>query len=486
MKYISTRGGDSAAAAAAVLKGMADDGGLYVPEVFPDFDWKDCLQKKPLAISESILKAFLPDCGDEPGLVDKAYFNKFSSPQLCPLEKVGDLWALELYHGPTSAFKDVALSVLPRLISAARKSSGIETIHILTATSGDTGKAALEGFHDVPGTEITVFFPEDGVSAVQKAQMTTQEGGNVRVIGVKGNFDDCQRGVKEAFARLSGEMPEGTALSSANSINIGRLVPQIAYYFMAYARLCYQGVIEAGESVDFAVPTGNFGDILAGYYAKKLGLPVGKLLCASNANNVLTDFLATGIYDTHRPFRVTTSPSMDILVSSNLERLLFDVMDGDAEKLRACMNALSSEGVYRVEEPVMERIRESFAGYDCSDERGARIIRRLWEEQHYLCDPHTAVAFAAAEDYRREHGSARPMVVLSTASPFKFPEAVLSALGVKAKGDGFKQMQQLSKLTGCSIPEKLRTLSRKKVLHKQVIEADAVTDTVRAVIRKDR
>ena len=483
MRYISTRGGRGVTPASAVLKGMADDGGLYVPEEFPAFDWEACLNKTPLAISEAILCAFLPDCGAEPGLVDKAYFHKFSSPQLCPLVKVGDLWSLELYHGPTSAFKDVALSVLPRLISAARKSSGIETIHILTATSGDTGKAALEGFHDVPGTEITVFFPEDGVSAVQKAQMTTQEGGNVHVFGVKGNFDDCQRGVKKAFAELADALPKGAALSSANSINIGRLIPQIAYYFMAYASLCRRSVIRVGESVDFAVPTGNFGDILAGYYAKKLGLPVGKLLCASNANNVLTDFLASGIYDSRRPFHVTTSPSMDILVSSNLERLLFDVLDGDSETLRACMDALNTEGVYQLDAPVMERIRESFAGYACGDERAAAIIRTLWERERYLCDPHTAVGFAAAEDYRAERGCEHPLVVLSTASPFKFPEAVLSALGVKAKSDGFRQMQQLSAYTGLSIPEKLRTLSGKKVLHKTVIEADEITAYVRRNVK---
>jgi len=486
MKYRSTRGADCVTAAQAVLKGMADDGGLFVPEAFPAFDWEACLEKKPLEMSAAILAALLPGCGDVPGLVDKAYFNKFSTPLLCPLVRVGRFWSLELYHGPTSAFKDVALSVLPRLISQARESSGIKTIHILTATSGDTGKAALEGFHDVPGTEITVFFPEDGVSAVQKAQMTSQEGNNVHVIGVKGNFDDCQRGVKKAFAELSSRLPEGVALSSANSINIGRLVPQIAYYFMAYAELLRSGELRRGDAVDFAVPTGNFGDILAGYYAKKLGLPVGKLICASNANNVLTDFLSTGVYDTHRPFHMTTSPSMDILVSSNLERLLYDVLDENSEKLCACMNALGSEGVYKLEDATMARIRESFVGYDCSDERGKAVIRSLWKDWGYLCDPHTAVGFAAAEDYRKEYGEERPLVVLSTASPFKFPEAVLAGLGVKARGNGFRQMERLSRATGCNIPEKLRTLAKKKILHKEVIEADAVTDAVRAVIGKEK
>ena len=478
MNYISTRGAASVPPSEAVLAGLAPDGGLYVPEEFPALDWRALIALSPQEISQKLLAAFLPGCGDAPGLADKAYMGKFASPLLCPLVKVGELWSLELYHGPTAAFKDVALSVLPRLISEAAGDRG-ETIHVLTATSGDTGKAALEGFHDVPGTEITVFFPSEGVSTVQKAQMVTQEGGNVRVIAVRGNFDDCQRGVKKALAELSDKLPAGVALSSANSINIGRLIPQMAYYFMAYGQLLRRGELQMGDALDFAVPTGNFGDILAGYYAKKLGLPVGKLLCASNANNVLTDFLATGVYDTRRPFRLTTSPSMDILVSSNLERLLFDAMDGDRETLCACMDALNRAGFYRLDETVMERIRESFAGYDCSDDEGAAVIRRLWEREHYLCDPHTAVGFAAAEKYRVECGERRPLVVLSTASPFKFPEAVLSALGARASGDGFRQMEQLSALTKHSIPEKLRGLDKKKVLHKTVIHADEVTAYVR-------
>ena len=483
MKYISTRGYAPVSPTEAVLQGLAPDGGLFVPEAFPAVDWRELIALSPLEISQRLLAAFLPGCGDAPGLAERAYMGKFSSPLLCPLVKVGNRWSLELYHGPTAAFKDVALSVLPRLISAAGGSGGAETIHVLTATSGDTGKAALEGFHDVPGTEITVFFPSEGVSAVQKAQMVTQEGGNVRVVAVRGNFDDCQRGVKAAFAEVNRALPAGVALSSANSINIGRLIPQLAYYFMAYARLCRQGDIQPGERVDFSVPTGNFGDILAGYYARKLGLPVGRLICASNANNVLTDFLRTGVYDTRRPFRMTTSPSMDILVSSNLERLLFDAMDGDRDRLCACMDALSREGHYRVDEPTMERIRECFVGYDCDDKEGKAVIRTLWERDRYLCDPHTAVGFAAAYKFRVEYGEKRPMVVLSTASPFKFPETVLSALGAKATGDGFRQMEQLSALTGRVIPEKLRDLSAKKVLHKTLIDADEVTAYVRGIVK---
>lgn len=486
MLYRSTRSEHRASAPEAVLQGIAPDGGLYVPESFPDFDWQGCLRCPPTEISARVLAALLPGCGDAEGLVDKAYFGKFSTPLLCPLERVGGLWSLELYHGPTSAFKDVALSVLPRLISEARRSSGIETIHILTATSGDTGKAALEGFHDVPGTEITVFFPADGVSPVQQAQMVTQEGSNVHVLAVEGNFDDCQRGVKEAFAQIKTELPAGAALSSANSINIGRLAPQLAYYFMAYAELLRQNVIRLGEPVDFSVPTGNFGDILAGYYAKKLGLPVGRLLCASNANRVLTDFLRTGVYDTRRPFFTTDSPSMDILVSSNLERLLFDALGGDTAEVCRCMDALSREGVYTVPEAAMERIRESFVGYTCDDARGRSMIRSIWEQQHYLCDPHTAVGFAAAEDYLAETGSKTPLVVLSTASPFKFAGAVLQALGVRPHGDGFRQMQQLSALTGLTVPEKLRELSRKKVLHRDRIARSAVTEAVRQIVRGER
>ena len=330
MKYQSTRNHAlTASPAAAVLRGIAPDGGLYMPEAIPVLDWQSLMKEDTLTMSARILSALLPDYEDMPALVRRGYAGKFETEDLTPLVSVGDRYVLELFRGPTSAFKDVALSLLPQLISQARDMEGIEDeMLILTATSGDTGKAALEGFRDVPGTKIIVFYPHGGVSAVQQAQMVTQEGGNVKVCAVRGNFDDTQTGVKRIFASCDEEDLPGVRLSSANSINIGRLAPQIVYYFKAYADLVRSGRIRVGDKVHFCVPTGNFGDILAGYFAKRMGLPVGRLICASNRNDVLTDFLSTGVYDKRRTFYKTTSPSMDILVSSNLERLL-SLLTGD-------------------------------------------------------------------------------------------------------------------------------------------------------------
>ena len=331
MIYHSTRDEKlTAAPARAVLEGIAPDGGLYVCDPGKlEFDWQGALQKDTMSMAADILGVLLPDFQDMNGLVRASYAGKFASDDLTPLVPVGERYVLELYHGPTSAFKDVALSVLPRLVSAAAKQEGAGDVVILTATSGDTGKAALEGFHDVSGTRIMVFYPAGGVSPVQEAQMVTQEGGNVRVCAIRGNFDDAQTGVKNVFAACKGKDLHGAVLSSANSINIGRLAPQVVYYFRAYADLVQAGRIRVGEKVHFVVPTGNFGDILAGYFAKRMGLPVGRLVCASNANDVLTEFISTGVYDRRRPFYKTTSPSMDILVSSNLERLLYLLSEGD-------------------------------------------------------------------------------------------------------------------------------------------------------------
>ena len=433
-------------------------------------------------MAEKILSHLLPGFDRMGELVRRAYEGKFESADLTPLVKVGEDFVLELFHGPTAAFKDVALSMLPQLVTAARVQEGVgDRIVILTATSGDTGKAALEGFHDVEGTGILVFFPDAGVSPVQKAQMVTQAGSNVKVCAVRGNFDDCQTGVKRAFAALSGDaLPAGCRLSSANSINIGRLAPQVVYYFIAYAELLRRGEIALGERVDYVVPTGNFGDILAGYFAKLLGLPVGQLVCASNANRVLTDFLETGVYDKRRSFLKTASPSMDILVSSNLERLLFLASGGDTALVADCMGRLSSEGVYRFPEEAMERIREDFAAGCCDEARCLETIGQVWREQGYLCDTHTAVAMAVAEDWKLRRPEARKTVVLSTASPYKFPAAVLKAIGGDLEGDEFAQMERLAEISGIPIPRGLRGLKERSVLHRDVIDRDGIVDYVRA------
>ena len=374
---------------------------------------------------------------------------------------------MELVRGPTSAFKDVALSMLPQLITAARGQEGVtDEILILTATSGDTGKAALAGFRDVPGTKIIVFYPDAGVSKVQKAQMVTQEGENVCVCAVRGNFDDTQTGVKGIFAA---GLPEGCGvrLSSANSINIGRLAPQVVYYFKAYADLLRSGRIAAGDEVDYVVPTGNFGDILAGYLAKKMGLPVGRLVCASNRNDVLTDFLRTGVYDRRRPFYKTLSPSMDILVSSNLERLLFLLCE-DEDEVAGYMRDLSEKGTYTVSVAMLEKLHREFGFGCCDDTQTKEAIGRVWREHGYLMDTHTAVAWKVAEGYE----SAAPVVVLSTASPYKFPAAVLSAIGGDASGDEFEIMDRLHDLTGVPVPQGLATLRSKAERHTDVIDRE--------------
>jgi threonine synthase len=373
---------------------------------------------------------------------------------------------LELFRGPTSAFKDVALSMLPRLMTAAKEKCGVtDDILILTATSGDTGKAAMEGFCDVPGTKIIVFYPYGGVSAVQRAQMVTQGGGNVCVCAVRGNFDDAQTGVKNVFSAVTeGDLlsGKGVRLSSANSINIGRLAPQVVYYFRAYADLVHAGRIAAGDKVDFVVPTGNFGDILAAFYARRSGLPVGRLICASNSNNVLTDFLRPGVYDKNRPFLQTMSPSMDILVSSNLERLLY-LVTGDHAQVAAWMEELRETGRYDVGPRWYARLREEgFAAYFADEAETARTIRAAWEEQGYLADPHTACALSAARQDRTGAGERIPCVALSTASPFKFAAAMLSSLGKAVPESGFDAQDALASLSGESIPAPLGTLRTKK------------------------
>ena len=467
--YVSTRSNYITSDMSAVLKGIAPDGGLFVDNRLfgnTDFDTRAVFNLSYEAQAEKIMGYLLPGFADSLNEIVKVYAKKFSSPLITPVVKVGDDYALELFHGPTSAFKDVALSVLPLFITKAKKDEGIKgNISILTATSGDTGKAALEGFHDVEGTDITVFFPENGVSAMQKAQMVTQEGSNVRVCGVLGNFDDCQRGVKEAFAQKTDKL-----LSSANSINIGRLVPQVVYYFNAYSQLIKSGDIIAKDSVDFVIPTGNFGDILAGYIAKCLGLKIGKLVCASNSNNILSDFISTGVYDTRREFLKTASPSMDILVSSNLERMLYYSSNGDSDKVAALMKALKSDGVYSIDGGMLKVFKDNYSCGWASEKETALTISRLWNDYHWLSDTHSAVAFSVLEKYKKSSEyTGNKCVVLSTASPFKFPGAVLEAIGTECGSDDFESADILSDSTGIKVPDNLKGLKYKERIHKDVI-----------------
>ena len=489
MQYKSTRGQEQVRSTRAVLNGLAPDGGLYMPVRFPeDLDWRALMGLPFTEMAARIFACFLDDFEDIPGLVARAYTGKFDCPDITPLVQVGDRYVLELFHGPTCAFKDVALSALPVLMTAAQKQEGSkDRILILTATSGDTGKAAMEGFRDVPGVRIIVFYPDGGVSPIQERQMTTQEGSSVCAIAVRGNFDDAQNGVKAIFSRaLAGELPKdcGTVLSSANSINIGRLVPQIVYYFKAYSDLLAMGRIQAGTPVNFTVPTGNFGDILAGFFAKLLGLPVKRLICASNANNVLTEFLTTGTYDRNRPFYKTASPSMDILVSSNLERLLYLLCREDETGVQILMRALAKNGIYRITPAMLSALQNDFpAGY-ADDAAAFRSIAQVYADHHYLMDPHTAVAWSVADRYMQKAGEFAPNVVLSTASPYKFPQAVLTALGADLPADPFDMMDALQQLSSVPAPAALAGLKKKTVRFSEVVEKEAMFDRVMKDIKE--
>ena len=486
MQYQSTRNQNlRAGSAQAVLNGLAPDGGLYTMPSFDEarFDYREAMNLDTFSMSAKILSKLLPDFSEQEmtALVRAGYEGKFESDHLTPSVPVGEDFILELFRGPTSAFKDVALSMLPRLMTAAKEKCGFtDEILILTATSGDTGKAAMEGFCNVPGTKIIVFYPYGGVSAVQQAQMATQAGENVCVCAVRGNFDDAQTGVKKIFSAVSKDQlleGKGVRLSSANSINIGRLAPQVVYYYRAYADLVKAGRIREGDKVDFVVPTGNFGDILAGYFAKEMGLPVGRLVCASNANNVLTDFIRTGRYDKKRPFYLTSSPSMDILVSSNLERLLF-LLSGDEQLVAKLMRQLTEDGAYEVPEELKEKIQSLFWAGCCDDAGAKAAIGRVWREDRYLCDTHTAVAWDVAQQYKKENPDHNAVVVLSTASPYKFPAAVLEGIGESAKGDEFDVMEQLHDVTGVPVPKNLASLREREVLHRDVIAQEEMLDYV--------
>ena len=485
MHYTSTRSRCSLSASQVIVKGIAEDGGLFVPDSFPRISEEtfQVLEKASyLERAETVLSLFLNDFTPEEirSCVRGAYTGKFENEEPAPLsEPVPGVNLLELWHGPTCAFKDMALQLLPRLLSiSAAKAAPGRTMVILVATSGDTGKAALDGFADVKGTKIVVFYPAEGVSAMQKLQMQTQAGNNVAVCGIEGNFDDAQNGVKAIFAdRAIKDILDRADmdLSSANSINFGRLVPQIVYYVSAFCDLRKTGRLRAGESFNIVVPTGNFGNILAAEYAKRMGVPVAKLICASNRNNVLTDFIETGVYDRNRPFHTTTSPSMDILISSNLERLLYHLSGNDPELVRGLMAQLKSEGKYTVPDALKKKIQEEFTAGWCSDEEASELIGDLFRKHKYLCDTHTAVALKVCRNYRETTGDKKPCVVASTASPYKFAPAVLKAVG-GGEADGFEATERLQALTGAPVPGPIAGLRNKPVLHKDCIRKDEMED----------
>ena len=466
-------------ASKAVLMGIAPDGGLFVPLTFPKLK----IEKGEAypALAARVLAQFFDDL-PELGKLTEAAYRPFDNERVAPVVKTaGGEYMLELWHGPTLAFKDMALSVLPRLLTASMGVHGGQDILILVATSGDTGKAALEGFCDVPRTRIVVFYPSEGVSDMQRLQMVTQEGENTQVVAVKGNFDDAQNGVKamfadEVFNAAVGE--KGYSLSSANSINFGRLAPQIAYYFGAYAQLLSSGEIAAGEAVNFVVPTGNFGNILAGYYAKRMGLPIAKLICASNRNNVLTDFFHKGEYSLKRPFYKTMSPSMDILISSNLERLLFELTGRDPHVVSAMMKQLKETGTYDIGENARHALESDFWADWCGEDETKACIKQTFETKGYLLDTHTAVAAAVYEKYK-ETGDSTKTVIVSTASPYKFPQDVLASLGESTEGmEAFALSRRLSERTGTRLPQQIEALESKPVRHKTVVEQSAMRKTV--------
>lgn len=489
MKYFSTRNSKlKFSASEAISKGLASDGGLFVPETIPHMSEDEIKTLLPLDYCKravNIMSKYLDEFDETEltALVNAAYGTSYDDPAVAPLHILDNKTAvLELYHGPTCAFKDMALQLLPHLLTASLKKCGEKRkVCILVATSGDTGKAALEGFADVEGTMIQVFYPDGGVSEAQKLQMITQKGNNVGVTAVKGNFDDAQSGVKKIFSdrEFAEELNEnGSFLSSANSINWGRLLPQIVYYFSAYCDYVNSGCIAFGEEVDFCVPTGNFGNILAGWYAMKMGLPVGRLICASNENNVLTDFIETGVYDRKRSFKCTLSPSMDILVSSNLERLLYNLSGSDTE-VSDYMSSLAKNGEYTVGDELKSAIKERFeAGY-CDDTETLATIKAVWDEYAYLMDTHTAVAYKVLSFRRRAREIPRPTVIVSTASPFKFSDSVLAALGESTDDGKAMHIEKLSELCGIAPPTGLSGLESREKRFNEVVAAEDMKETVR-------
>lgn len=489
--YKSTRNSDKTVTASqAILKGLAEDGGLFVPDEIPKLS-VSLAELKDMSYQETaytVMKEFLTDFTEEElrSCIEKAYDSKFDTEEIAPLAKAHDAYYLELYHGATIAFKDMALSILPHLLTTSAKKNQVKNkIVILTATSGDTGKAALAGFADVEGTKIIVFYPKNGVSKVQELQMVTQKGDNTSVIAIHGNFDNAQSGVKAMFENkeLAKELDEaGFQFSSANSINIGRLVPQIVYYVYAYAKLLQNEEIEEGEMINVVVPTGNFGNILAAYYAKNMGLPIAKLICASNENKVLYDFFQTGTYDRNREFILTTSPSMDILISSNLERLIYQIAGKDAKKDTELMNALKSEGVYAITDEMRKNLEDFAAGY-ATEEQVKQTIHDIYTDTGYVIDTHTAVAASVYNEYRKNTGDVRKTVIASTASPYKFSRSVMTAIDEKYDAmEEFELIDELEKVSKMPIPNAIEEIRNAEIRHKTECDIDQMEASVKAVL----
>lgn len=491
LTYIGTRDRSiKATASEAILRGICPDGGLYIPEEIPKME-KSLEELGRLDYRElayEVLSKFLDFTEEElKACIRGAYDEKFDTPEIVPVVKKGDALFLELFHGRTLAFKDMALSILPYLMKTAAKKNGLDKeIVILTATSGDTGKAALEGFANVEGTRIMVFFPEDGVSPVQKLQMNTQEGANTCVVGIKGNFDDAQSAVKSIFTdkELEQELAaKGFQFSSANSINIGRLVPQIVYYFWAYLQAVRMGEIKNGEELNFTVPTGNFGDILAGWYAMQMGLPVGHFVCASNDNKVLYDFFRTGEYNKNRAFHVTVSPSMDILISSNLERLIYRITGGNPEECAKLMENLSKGGEYTITPEMKAQLKDFYGNY-CSEEETKEAIREVYKTSDYVIDTHTAVAAGVYKKYVKDTGDKIPAVIASTASPYKFTRSVMDAISEGHENlDDFGLADALEKLSGVAVPKAVNDIRTAPVLHDRVVDAEDMPATVKEILK---
>ncbi|MCI7224214.1 threonine synthase [Fusobacterium sp.] len=476
--FISSRNKyEKCTAKEAIIKGLSKDGGLFVPENFgtEKFDIADFINLSYQEMAYKVMSLFFDDFTKDEleTCIKKAYEKNFSSDDISPVSKIGKDYMLELYHGPTSAFKDIALTILPYLLKTAYKDEN-KKIYILTATSGDTGKAALEGFKNVEGTYITVFYPNKGVSLIQEKQMNTTVGNNVEVVSINGNFDDCQKLVKTCYEKIESSEVQ---LSSANSINIGRLIPQVVYYFKAYSDLVKKQEIEINEKVNFVVPTGNFGNILAGYFAKVLGCPIDKLICASNENNILTDFIKTGVYDRNREFFTTISPSMDILISSNLERLLFILSDYDDVKIAKYMESLAKTGKYVIDRDLLTEIQKTFEAYYCSEEECRATIRDVFNEDKRLIDTHTAVAYAASKKIRNGNKN----IILSTASPYKFCNNVLSSLKGYRKKNEFDAMRELENLSGEQAPKNLKEIENIPNLHNKNIE---IKDGINIVLER--
>ncbi len=489
--YSSTRNAaETATASQAILKGLAENGGLFVPNTIPalDIPFEDLAKMTYQEVAYEVMSRMFTDFTEEElkYCINSAYDSKFDTPEIAPLKKAHGANYLELFHGSTIAFKDMALSILPYLLTTSAKKNQVKNdIVILTATSGDTGKAALAGFADVPGTKNIVFYPKNGVSPIQEKQMVTQKGDNTSVVGIIGNFDDAQTGVKNMFndKELAKEMDAANMqFSSANSINIGRLVPQMVYYVYAYSRLVADGTIKAGDKMNVVVPTGNFGNILAAYYAKEMGLPIAKFICASNENKVLYDFFQTGEYDKNREFILTTSPSMDILISSNLERLVYKIAGNDAEKNAELMKALNTEGKYVITPEMKEKLAEFFGGY-ASEAETAETIKKVYEEDKYIMDTHTAVAATVYDKYVKETGDATPTVIASTASPYKFTRSVMNAIDNEydSKSD-FELIDELNQLSGVTIPQAIEDIRSAAVLHDTVCDKSEMEATVKSIL----